>query len=222
MKKLEYLETKSGENPDAAVVWLHGLGANGYDFQPIVQQLDLPTELAVHFLFPHAPIQAVTLNQGMEMNAWYDIRELSLHAQEDEQGIFDSMYLLEELITSELRHIDPTRVLMAGFSQGGALTLHTMLHSKLRFGGAIALSTYLPMRKLATQVSPERFIQNEIFMAHGSQDEVLPHEIGLLSKDVLVKLGAHVEWHEYPMGHQLCDAQINDIRAWMLSRLACE
>ena len=222
MKKLEYLETKSGKNPDAVVVWLHGLGANGYDFQPIVQQLNLPTEQSIHFLFPHAPIQAVTLNQGLEMNAWYDIRELSLHAQEDQQGIYASMHLLEDLITSKFSHIEPNRVLLAGFSQGGALVLHTTLHSKLHFGGAIALSAYLPMRHLASQVSSDRFIHNEIFMAHGIQDEVVPLEIGQLSKDVLLKLGAHVEWHQYPMGHQLCNVQIEDIRAWMLKRLTRE
>ena len=219
MESLEYLEQISGKNPTAAVVWLHGLGADGYDFLPIVQQLNLPEDNAIHFVFPHAPVQPVSINQGVAMNAWYDIHELSMHAPEDQAGIFTSMHALEALVTNKFSHLDPGRILLAGFSQGGALTLHTILHGSVIFGGAIALSTYLPLRALTTQVSPERFMHNEIFMAHGTHDEILPHEIGKLSKDVLLKLGAHVEWHEYPMGHQLCDDQIEDIRTWILKRL---
>lgn len=220
MHKLEYLEEISGQNPDAAIVWLHGLGADGYDFLPIVRQLDLPADYAIHFLFPHAPVQAVTINQGVEMNAWYDIHELSLHAEEDEQGVFASMRAVEALIASKLAHIDPNRILLAGFSQGGALTLHTALHGGIALGGAIALSTYLPLRKLVTKAPSDNIVHSDIFMAHGTLDDVLPHEIGLLSKDVLLKLGAHIEWRDYPMGHELCDALLQDLRAWILQRLA--
>ncbi len=219
MNQLDYLEKISGENPSAAIIWLHGLGADGYDFLPIVEQLNLPAENSIHFIFPHAPVRPVTLNQGISMNAWYDIRELSLHAQEDKQGIIDSMTAVENLITCQLGHIDPQRVLLAGFSQGGALALHTVLHGSILLGGTIALSTYLPLRALATQASEKRLVHTEIFMAHGTQDEILPFEIGHLSKDILLNIGANIDWHEYPMGHQLCDAQIEDIRKWILQRL---
>lgn len=219
MQNLQYLEEFSGPNPDAAIVWLHGLGADGYDFLPIVQQLELPTDCSIHFLFPHAPVQPVTINQGIAMNAWYDIHELNLHAEEDQQGLFDSMCLLETLIKSKLAHIDTKRIFLAGFSQGGALTLHTMLHGSMALGGAIALSSYLPLRKLVTQASNQQIQHTEIFMAHGTRDEVLPHEIGELSKDVLLNVGAHVKWHEYPMGHELCFDLIQDLRTWILERL---
>ena len=219
MQNLEYLEEFSGPNPDAAIVWLHGLGADGYDFLPIVQQLNLPADCAIHFLFPHAPVQPVTINQGIAMNAWYDIRELSLHAEEDQKGVFDSMYLLESLIQSKLAHINAKRIFLAGFSQGGALILHTMLHGSTAFGGAIALSSYLPLRKLVTEANSQQIQHTEIFMAHGTRDEVLPHEIGVLSKDVLLNVGAQVKWNEYSMGHELCYDLIQDLRAWILERL---
>ncbi len=219
MQNLEYLEELSGPNPDAAIVWLHGLGADGYDFQPIVQQLNLPSDCAIHFLFPHAPVQPVTINQGIAMNAWYDIRELSLHAEEDQQGVFDSMRLLESLIKSKLAHIDAKRILLAGFSQGGALTLHTLLHGSTALGGAIALSSYLPLRELVSEASNREIQHTEIFMAHGTHDEVLPHELGVLSKDVLVHAGAQVKWYEYSMGHELCYELIQDLRNWILARL---
>ena len=219
MQNLQYLEELSGPNPDAAIVWLHGLGADGYDFLPIAQQLNLPADCAIHFLFPHAPVQPVTINQGVAMNAWYDIRELSLHAEEDQQGVFDSMRLLEALIKAKLAHIENNRIFLAGFSQGGALTLHTMLHGSMELGGAIALSSYLPLRKLVTEASSKQIQHTEIFMAHGTRDEVLPHEIGVLSKDVLIKVGAQIKWHEYPMGHELCHDLIQDLRSWILERL---
>lgn len=219
MHELQYLEASSGPDPDAAIIWLHGLGADGYDFLPIIEQLDLPSNCKVHFLFPHAPVQPVSINQGISMNAWFDIHQLTLHAEEDEQGIFKSMHSLEALITSKFSHIDPNRILLAGFSQGGALTLHTLLHGNIAFGGAIALSSYLPLRKLVAQARYNQLQQTEIFMAHGTSDEILPHEIGVLSKDVLLKIGAHVEWHEYAMGHELCKTLIQDLRAWTLRRL---
>lgn len=217
---LKYLEEISATKPDAAIVWLHGLGADAYDFLPIAQQLNLPEDIAVHFLFPHAPVQPVTINQGVAMNAWYDIHELSLHAEEDEQGIFASMHAIEALIRSKLAHIDTKRILLAGFSQGGALTLHTMLHGSLALGGAIALSSYLPLRKRVMNAANTHIKHSEVFMAHGTRDEVLPHEIGLLSKDVLLKVGAHVEWREYPMGHELCATLLQDLRAWIVQRLS--
>ena len=219
METLDYLEEIHGDDPDAAIIWLHGLGADGYDFKPIVKQLNLPDDQSIHFLFPHAPVRPVTINQGMEMNAWYDILELSLEAKEDQIGIIASMRAIEALIQSKFAHINPNRVLLAGFSQGGALVLHTLLHGTISLGGAIALSTYLPLRNLATEANKDRVINQQIFMAHGTHDEVLPHEIGELAKSILLTLGAKITWHSYTMAHQLCDQQILEIRKWILQRL---
>ena len=219
MKELEYLEEKTGENPKAAIIWLHGLGADGYDFQPISQQLQLPPNCPVHFVFPHAPMQPVTINQGLVMNAWYDIRELNLHAPEDKQGIFDAMHALETLVSTKFSHLDASKILLAGFSQGGALTLHTALHGNVPIGGVIALSSYLPLRELTTEINESRLQNIEILMTHGTHDDILPYEIGKLSKDVLLNVGANLDWREYSMGHQLCEPQIQDIRDWLLQRL---
>lgn len=219
METLDYLEEIHGTDPDAAIIWLHGLGADGYDFKPIVKQLDLPDDQSIHFLFPHAPVRPVTINQGVEMNAWFDILELSLEAKEDQIGIVAAMNAIESLIRSKFAHLDPNRVILAGFSQGGALVLHTLLHGTISLGGAIALSTYLPLRNLATEANKDRVINQQIFMAHGTHDEVLPYEIGELAKSILLTLGADISWHSYAMAHQLCDQQILEIRKWILQKL---
>ena len=220
MESLNYLEEIHGTDPDAAIIWMHGLGADGYDFQPIVRQLNLPDEQSIHFIFPHAPVQPVSINQGVEVNAWYDILELSLEAKEDHEGISASMNAIEKLITTKLAHIDPERIILAGFSQGGAMALHTFLHGNLRFAGVIALSTYLPLRNLANQADINRISGQEIFMAHGTHDEVLPHEIGELARNILLTLGANISWHSYTMAHEVCQQQVQEIREWILQRLA--
>ncbi len=219
MDSLEYIEETHGDKPDAAIIWLHGLGADGYDFKPMVKQLNLPSDLSIHFVFPHAPVQPVTINQGMSMNAWYDIIELSLEAKEDESGINSSMHAVESLIQSKFSHIDPHRIILAGFSQGGALALHTLLHGNLPIGGVIALSTYLPLRLFAPDAKKTRITDHDIFMAHGTHDEVLPIEIGDLAKGILLTLGAKLVWKTYPMAHQMCDEQILDIRGWIVHQL---
>ncbi|MDW3095831.1 MAG: carboxylesterase [Gammaproteobacteria bacterium] len=219
MASLDYLEKIHGDNPDAAIIWLHGLGADAYDFMPLVSQLNLPSELSIHFVFPHAPVQPVTINQGMSMPAWYDILELSLEAEEDHAGITSSMNAIESLIESKFTHIDPNRIILAGFSQGGALVLHTLLHGKAAIGGVIALSTYLPLRGLAPEANKGRVLGHDIFMAHGDYDEVLPIDVGDLARGVLLTLGTKITWRNYPMAHQLCDAQIQDIRKWVINKL---
>lgn len=219
MESLDYLEEIHGDSPDAAIIWLHGLGADGFDFKPLVKQLNLPSELSIHFIFPHAPVQAVTINQGMSMNAWYDILELSLEAEEDQAGITSSMNAIESLIESKFTHIDSNRIILAGFSQGGALVLHTLLHGKVAIGGVIALSTYLPLRQLAPEANKDRVLGHDIFMAHGDYDEVLPIDIGDLARGILLALGTKITWRKYPMAHQLCDTQIKDIRKWIIKKL---
>ncbi len=219
MENLDYLEEIHGDNPDAAIIWLHGLGADGYDFKPMVQQLNLPSELSVHFVFPNAPVQPVTINQGMSMNAWYDILELSLEAEEDQTGITSSMEAIESLIESKFTHINPSRIILAGFSQGGALVLHTLLHGKVKIGGVIALSTYLPRRQLAPAAKKDRVLDHDIFRAHGDYDEVLPIDIGDLARGILLTLGTSLTWRNYPMAHQICNEQIQDIRQWIINKL---
>lgn len=219
MPSLDYIEEIHGNFPDAAIIWLHGLGADGHDFKPIIKQLNLPDDLSIHFLFPHAPVQPVTINNGVSMNAWYDIYELSLEATEDEIGIFASMHALETLISKKFSTLDPERVLLAGFSQGGALALHTLLHGKLPIGGVMALSTYLPLRELAPDANKQRVQQHNIFLAHGEYDEVLPLPAGDLARGILLTLGANVTWQRYPMGHELCAEQIQHIRSWIMQQL---
>lgn len=220
MQSLKYIEEIHGSNPDAAIIWLHGLGADGHDFQPIVKQLNLPTDLSVHFVFPHAPIQPVTINNGVSMNAWYDIYELNLEAEEDEMGINSSMRSLESLIKNKFSHIEAERILLAGFSQGGALALHTLLHGSVPVGGVLALSTYLPLRDKSLDANKQRVHKQPIYMAHGEYDEVLPQQVGDLARGILLTLGASVTWQSYPMAHELCGQQIQHISEWITQHLS--
>jgi phospholipase/carboxylesterase len=212
---LETIEIETCERPDAAVIWLHGLGADAHDFEPIVPELRLPQRFALRFVFPHAPIRPVTLNQGMRMRAWYDILQLG-GGREDDPGIRASQKSLDNLIAREgARGIAPARIVLAGFSQGGAIALQTALRSGERLAGTLALSTYLP---LAPTLAAERSAANRdlpIFMAHGSQDPMIPIDRARASRDALAALGYPVEWREYPMPHSVCLDEISDIAAWL-------
>ena len=212
---LETIEIETGERPDAAVIWLHGLGADGHDFEPIVPELRLPQRLSLRFVFPHAPIRPVTLNQGMRMRAWYDILQLG-GGREDDPGIRASQKSLEDLIAREgSRGIAPGRIVLAGFSQGGAIALQTALRSSERLAGTLALSTYLP---LAATLAAERSAANRdlpIFMAHGSQDPMIPVDRARASRDALAALGYVVDWRQYPMQLSVCLEEISDIAAWL-------
>ena len=212
---LETIEIETGDRPDAAVIWLHGLGADGHDFEPVVPELRLPQRLSLRFVFPHAPVRPVTLNQGMRMRAWYDILQLGGGA-EDDPGIRASQKSVEDLIAREgSRGIAPGRIVLAGFSQGGAIALQTALRSSERLAGTLALSTYLP---LAATLAAERSPANRdlpIFMAHGSQDPMIPVDRARASRDALAALGYAVEWREYPMPHSVCLEEISDIAAWL-------
>jgi len=212
---LETIELETGARPDAAVIWLHGLGADGRDFEPVVPELRLPARLSVRFVFPHAPVRPVTINQGMRMRAWYDIVQLG-GGGEDEAGIRASQQQLEGLIGREgARGIAPQRVVLAGFSQGGAIALQTALRFRERLAGTLALSTYLP---LAAKLAGERSAANQeapIFMAHGTQDPMIPIDRAERSRDALEKLGYRIEWREYAMPHSVCAQEISDIAAWL-------
>ncbi len=217
---LPCVEVEPPDPPRAAVIWLHGLGADGHDFEPIPPQLALPGELPVRFVFPHAPHRPVTLNGGYVMRAWYDLFGLDAGAPQDEGGIREAAQALGALIERERqRGLPYERILLAGFSQGGAVALHAGLRFAARLAGVIALSTYLPLR---SAVAAERHATNAalpIFMAHGTQDGVIPVQYARLARDTLAPMGYPIAWHEYAMAHGLCHEEIADLRAWMVQVL---
>jgi phospholipase/carboxylesterase len=207
---MDAIRIETGRNPEAAIIWLHGLGADGHDFEPIVPELELPKP--VRFIFPHAPMRAVTINQGMRMRAWYDILQLG-GGPEDDAGLRASQKLTEELIREQ--GMPANRIVLAGFSQGGAITLLTGLRYPERLAGLLALSTYLP---LAGSLAAERSEANRdlpIFMAHGRHDDLIPLDRAQASRAALEKLGYKVEWRDYPMPHSVCAPEIADISAFL-------
>ncbi len=215
---LDTVEVAPTADPEISVIWLHGLGADGHDFEPIVAELDL--DVPVRFVFPHAPVRPVTVNGGLRMRAWYDILGWGQQAPEDAGGIRASAAAIERLVGREVaRGLDPARVALAGFSQGGAIALHTALRATRRLAGVVALSTYLP---LGPTLAAERTAANAeipILMAHGTADPVIPIGYAEASKQTLERLGYTVEWHSYSMEHAVCGPEIVAIRAW-LRRLA--
>ena len=204
--------------PTAAVIWLHGLGADGHDFVPIVPELGLPADLAVKFVFPHAPVRPVSINNGMAMRAWYDITPNM--RQQDVAGIRASEQTVLGYLQAEIdAGIPADRIVLAGFSQGGAITLHTGLRFPQALGGLLALSTYVPLpEQFAAEARPERK-DTPILMCHGQHDGMLPLQLGQWSRDVLAERGYDVTWKEYPMQHQVCEEEIEDIAAWLRERL---
>ncbi len=213
---LQTVELETGRSPTAAVIWLHGLGADGHDFEPIVPELDLPDALAVRFVFPHAPMQAVTINGGAVMRAWYDVYALEGQRREDAAGVRASQSKVEELIAREqARGIPSARLVLAGFSQGGAIALQTGLRHGERLAGIMALSTYLPV---ASTLAAEASAANRavpIFMAHGLDDPLIPIERAAMSRRQLEAAGYAIEWHEYPMAHAVCMEEMADVSAWL-------
>ena len=216
----EAIEIETGAAPNAAVIWLHGLGADGNDFEPVVPELRLPPRPSVRFVFPHAPVRPVTINMGMPMRAWYDILQLG-GGKEDDAGIRASQALVGGLIEREkTRGVQAHRIVLAGFSQGGAVALQTGLRHPERLGGILALSTYLP---LADTLAAERNAANRdlpVFMAHGTLDPMIPIARARASRAALEALGYAVEWQEYAMPHAVCGEEIADIAAWLVRFLA--
>lgn len=209
------VEVSSGENPVGSVIWLHGLGADGHDFEPIVPELRLPADLPLRFVFPHAPTRPVTINGGMVMRAWYDIVTLDAEGRADAEGVRESTAILEGLIAREMeRGMPADRIVIAGFSMGGAIAINTALHTAHALAGLMALSTYLPLQGEVEGSSGSRDLP--VFMAHGSFDPMLPMQWGQLSAQKLEETGFSVEWHEYPMAHAVCPQEIADIREWLL------
>jgi len=218
---LESIEIETGPNPTVAVIWLHGLGADGSDFVPIVRELDLTGCPAIRFVFPHAPTMPVTINYGYVMRAWYDILGTDIANREDEAGLRKSQLLVEELIAREkARGIPASRIILAGFSQGCAMTLQTGLRHQEKLAGLLGLSGYLPIHH---KLSTERHSANHdtpIFLAHGKSDPIIPFDRAEMSRDFLQALGYRVEWHEYAMPHSVCEEEIADIGVWLKRVLA--
>ncbi|WDJ89327.1 alpha/beta hydrolase [Xanthomonas campestris] len=216
---LDVIERETGPNPQWAVIWLHGLGADGSDFAPMVPELVRPQWPALRFVFPHAPIRPITINNGVRMRGWYDIVGMDFAQRADKVGIAESVAQIEALIANEqVRGIAPERILLAGFSQGGAVTLAVGLQRRVPLAGLIAMSTYLPdPAAAASQLQPGALAQ-PLFMAHGSADPVVPYRAGEQSAQALQALGFTLDWHTYPMGHQVCLEEIEALRTWMQAR----
>ena len=207
----------------ASVIWLHGLGADGHDFVPIVPELKLPATPGIRFVFPHAPMRPATLNMGMRMRAWYDIRTLTAEGRADEEGLRASLARVKELIAAERAlGIAPGRIVIAGFSQGAATALHVALRHPEPLAGVLALSSYLPLQATLAAELSEANKATPILMCHGQHYPVLPIALGLAACNWLRAAGYRVEWKEYPMQHQVSLPEIADIAAWLRARLPAE
>jgi phospholipase/carboxylesterase len=221
LPRLETVEVETGRDPGAAVIWLHGLGADGHDFEPAVPLLLWPAAPALRFVFPHAPVRAVTINAGLRMRAWYDIRQLDgALRDQDEAGIADSIGQVSDLVAREQeRGIPAERIVLAGFSQGGAIAIQLALRHPRRLAGLVALSTYLlhPGR-LAGEAHPANR-ELPIFMAHGQLDPLLPYRMGEQAASALRALGYPLEWHSYPIPHSVSAEELGHLSAWLKRQL---
>ncbi|HSQ40860.1 MAG TPA: hypothetical protein VLM37_01115 [Fibrobacteraceae bacterium] len=209
---LETIQVETSPSPDAAIIWLHGLGADGNDFAGIVDELSLPPSLGIRFVFPHAPIQPVTINGGMPTRAWYDIREMDLSANFDRRGAQTSADLVQELVEQQYAQgISPQRLLLAGFSQGGLIALHLGFRLQSSPAGILALSTYDPtLEELPASLPPI-----PVFQGHGTWDPVVPLDLALKAKEQMLQRGLTPEFHTYPMPHSVCPEEIADLSFWL-------
>ncbi len=226
MDPLPHIVLETGRDPQCSIIWLHGLGADGSDFVPVAEQMELPC--AVRYVFPHAPMRPVTINGGYVMRAWYDILAAAprsglgadAHDAQDDAGIRASQAEIEKLIAQEKRHgIAPRNIYLAGFSQGGAIVLHTGLRQEESLGGILALSTYLPLAGTISAEATRPGCAIPIFMAHGRDDPIIPFALGRASAQRLVDAGCQLEWREYAMPHAVCPEEVRDIQRWLALRM---
>jgi len=216
---LPHITTETSDNPTSSIIWLHGLGADGHDFEAIVTELGLPDDLAIRFIFPHAPAMPVSINGGYIMPAWYDIKQQDLGIEHDKDGVHASAVSIQMLIDQEvMRGIPANRIILAGFSQGAAMALYVGLRQTEPLAGIMALSGYVLLPDEFTSISLNN-LQTPIFMAHGVHDPVVLFEWGETSYRMLQEKGCPVNWHTYPMEHSLCDAEISDIGKWITTTL---
>lgn len=215
-KLLEFIEIETGENIEFSVIWLHGLGASGHDFEPIVPELKLLSRPGIRFLFPHAPIRPVTINGGAAMRAWFDIDSLNFEARnQDNDGIAASVALIDELIAAEIdRGVSESNILLAGFSQGGAVALQAGLTLPRKLAGIVALSCYLPMTEAQLESVSSDKLDMPIFMAHGALDEVIQLQYAHHSRDKLQARNATIEWHQYDIAHSVSNEEVDDLSTW--------
>lgn len=219
MTLLETVEHLTGPAPRWSILWLHGLGADGNDFAPIVPELIRPGWPPLRFVFPHAPVRAVTVNNGVRMRAWYDIRNFDFDQRADETGVRESIAQVEALVAREVeRGIPAERILLAGFSQGGAIALSAGLRREAALGGIVALSTYLPMAAATAAEATPAGLATPVFMAHGQLDPVVPQALGERSRDALQALGMRIDWRSYAMPHSVCAEEIRDLGDWLQRR----
>ncbi len=220
MSEFDSIIIETQPDPDSAVIWLHGLGADGNDFVPIIEQLQLPSQMAIRFIFPHAPVRPITINQGYQMPGWYDISSLSIVDQEDESGIKESSAILKQLCEEqEAEGISSSNIIVAGFSQGGAIALHCGCRYPRPLAGIMALSAYVPLPDTLADEISDNAIETPVFMAHGRQDDVVAYEYGMQGKELLDENNIDVHWHEYDMGHAVCGEEIQHIRQWLMDVL---
>jgi len=216
----ETIERDTGPSPQWSVIWLHGLGADGHDFVPVVPELVRPEWPALRFVFPHAPMRAVTINNGMRMRAWYDIRDMEFDKRADTEGVAESVAQVNALIAREgERGIPPSRIFLAGFSQGGAITLAAGVQRQAALAGLIGLSTYLPSAHTAASALATGANAQPVFMGHGTQDPMVPLAAGESSAQHLQRLGFKVDFHRYPMPHSVCAEEVRDLGHWLHARL---
>jgi phospholipase/carboxylesterase len=216
MPKLEFVEIKPESTHKASIIWLHGLGADGYDFLDIAASLDLPEELGIHFVFPHAPFRPVSLNGGYRMRAWFDIYGLDFDSKQDQEGILAAQKLVEDLIEQELElGIPSEKIILAGFSQGAALALHTGLRYQQQLAGILALSGFLALTEQNFLADDSPNADTPILMLHGTDDMVVQLRWAEFSRDRLLELGFNVAWKSYPMEHNVCAEEIKDIAKWI-------
>lgn len=219
MTLLETVEHQTGPDPRWTILWLHGLGADGNDFAPIVPEILRAGWPQIRFVFPHAPVRAVTINNGARMRAWYDIRNFDIDQRADEAGVRESIVQVEALIAREAeRGVPPERVILAGFSQGGAIALAAGVRREAALGGILALSTYLPMASTTASEATRAGLGTPVFMAHGQLDQVVPESLGQRSRDALQALGMKIHWRSYAMSHNVCADEVRDVGDWLQQR----
>lgn len=219
----EEVRLEPAGSAQAAVIWLHGLGADGHDFVPIAAELRLPPQLAVRFIFPHAAVRPVTLNNGLPMRAWYDLVSLSSDQRQDAKGIHASAQRIRARIDAEIAGgIAAERIVLAGFSQGGAIALHTGLRLPYRLAGLVALSSYLPLHDTLSVEASSAARATPLFIAHGSYDNIVPPHWGETTAQGLQERGYSVDWHRYPMAHEVCADEIDALGAWLGQRFTSQ
>ena len=219
---LPAINIEIGSDPFYSIIWLHGLGADGSDLVPIINELRLPPRIHIRFVFPHAPLRSVSINNGAVMRAWYDIFDLNPNRYEDEVGIRNSQHAINRLVEQEIcRGILSENIILAGFSQGGVIALQTGLRYSKKLAGIVALSCYLPLVKTIAAEIQQANCSIPIFMAHGSNDPVISVKQALDSRDILIEANCIMEWHEYSMEHTICSDEIIDISNWLMQTVKC-